>query len=112
MWSAGVDMARLFSTTSVPIISAWVCFVPFQFNRMVDTGGAQTHDLLSARQAFYRLNYWPINTLWSFIGLTVNILWPEFKGVMTPPSVIFPWFDLSTTGFVRRSSVRFFMCTT
>ena len=27
---------------------------------MVDTGGFRTHDLLTASQAFYLLNYWPI----------------------------------------------------
>ena len=32
---------------------------------MVDTGGFRTHDLLTASQAFYLLNYWPIYVCWA-----------------------------------------------
>ena len=33
---------------------------PTQFNHVVDTEGLRTLDLLTASQAFYQLNYWPI----------------------------------------------------
>ena len=32
---------------------------------MVDTGGFRTHDLLTASQAFYLLNYWPMYVCWA-----------------------------------------------
>lgn len=53
-----------------------------------------------------------INTLRFFVELADGILWLQFTGgVMTPQwlSVIFLWFDLSTTEVVRRSSVGFLM---
>lgn len=41
----------------------------FQFDCMVDTEGLRTLDLLTASQAFYQLNYWPITfpDVFSFI---------------------------------------------
>lgn len=53
-----------------------------------------------------------INTLRFFVELADGILWLQFTGgVMTPKwlSVIFLWFNLSTTEVVRRSSVGFLM---
>lgn len=48
-----------------------------------------------------------IYTLWFFVELADGILWLRFMGHDSLLSVVFLWFVLSTTCFVRRPSVGF-----